>query len=166
MNTLDIIFIVVLGIGFIVGWYKGIITQLSLGAGIIIGLLQAILFYQAAGTTIQRFTEWNPTLCNIIGFMLIFIVVMAIFKLIGMVLKWLFSLVLLGFADRALGGLFTGFITTLLFIGAVSTINMIDEENALFGKTSQENSMLYKPMRKLSITFLEEVKKEVHEKKE
>ena len=45
-------------------------------------------------------------------------------------------------------------------------INMIDEENALFGKTSQENSMLYKPMRKLSITFLEEVKKEVHEKKE
>ena len=98
--------------------------------------------------------------------MLIFIVVMAIFKLIGMVLKWLFSLVLLGFADRALGGLFTGFITTLLFIGAVSTINMIDEENALFGKTSQENSMLYKPMRKLSITFLEEVKKEVHEKKE
>ena len=56
MSTLDIIFTVVLGIGFIVGWYKGIITQLSLGAGIIIGLLQAILFYQAAGTTIQRFT--------------------------------------------------------------------------------------------------------------
>ena len=165
MNTLDIIFAVVVGIGFIIGWYKGIITQLSLGAGIILGLLQAILFYQPAGMKLCKITEWSPWLCNILGFLLILAAVVIIFKIIGTLLKWLFSVILLGFVDRALGGIFTSVITTLLFVGAVSVINMIDDNNALFGKTSQDNSMLYKPMRKLSIQFLEEVKEEVNEKK-
>ena len=99
------------------------------------------------------------------GIVLIFVGTMTAFKLVGLLLKWLFSVIMLNFVDRVLGGIFTGIITILLFVGAVSLINMIDDNNALFGKTSQNNSMLYKPMRKLSIQFLEEVKEEVNEKK-
>ena len=165
MNTLDIMFAAVVGIGFIIGWYKGIISQLSFGAGIITGLLLAILFYQPAGINLYHLTKWNSTLCYLLGIVLIFIGTMTVFKLVGLLLKWLFSVIMLNFVDRALGGVFTGIITILLFVGAVSLINMIDDDNALFGKTSQNNSMLYKPMRKLSIQFLEEVKEEVNEKK-
>ena len=50
-------------------------------------------------------------------------------------------------------------------LGGIVGIGMIDEDIALFGKTSQENSMLYKPIRKISVTIMDEVKKEIHEKK-
>ena len=76
--------------------------------------------------------------CNIVGFILVLLLVVLIFKLIGMLLKWFIKKISLGFVDRILGGLFTGTITALLFVGVVLLIGMIDENLALFGKTSQE----------------------------
>lgn len=166
MNTLDIIFAVVVVIGFAIGCYKGIIKQLTLGAGIMIGLLQAILFYPLFGSKLVEWTGWNLVICNLLGGILIFAIIVAAFRLIGCVIRWFFRLILLGFADRLLGGLLCSIITILLFVGAVSAISKIDNRNALFGETSQENSVLYKPMRKLSVAFIEEMKKEIHEKKE
>ena len=165
MNTLDIIFAVVVCIGFAIGCYKGIIKQLTLGAGIIIGLLQAILFYPSLGCKLVEWTGWSELVCNLLGGILIFAIIVSLFQLIGAIIRWFFRLILLGFADRLLGGLLSGAITVLLFVGAVSAISKIDNTNALFGQTSQENSMLYKPMRKLSVAFIEEMKKEIHEKK-
>lgn len=165
MNTLDIIFAVVVCIGFAIGCYKGIIKQLTLGAGIIIGLLQAILFYPSLGCKLVEWTGWGEFVCNLLGGILIFAIIVSLFQLIGAIIRWFFRLILLGFADRLLGGLLSSAITVLLFVGAVSAISKIDNTNALFGQTSQENSMLYKPMRKLSVAFIEEMKKEIHEKK-
>ncbi|MBR5848978.1 MAG: CvpA family protein [Bacteroidaceae bacterium] len=165
MNTLDIIFAVVVCIGFAIGYYKGIIKQLTLGAGIIIGLLQAILFYPSLGCKLVEWTGWSEFVCNLLGGILIFAIIVSLFQLIGAIIRWFFRLILLGFADRLLGGLLSSAITVLLFVGAVSAISKIDNTNALFGQTSQENSMLYKPMRKLSVAFIEEMKKEIHEKK-
>jgi uncharacterized membrane protein required for colicin V production len=165
MNTLDIIFAVVVCIGFAIGCYKGIIKQLTLGAGIIIGLLQAILFYPSLGCKLVEWTGWSELVCNLLGGILIFAIIVSLFQLIGAIIRWFFRLILLGFADRLLGGLLSSAITVLLFVGAVSAISKIDNTNALFGQTSQENSMLYKPMRKLSVAFIEEMKKEIHEKK-
>ena len=166
MNTLDIIFAVVVGIAFVTGFCKGIIRQLTLGAGIVIGLLQAILFYPVFGSKLAEWIGWSATVCNILAGILIFAVVMGVLGAIGSIIRWLFRLIMLGFADRLLGGLLCGAVTTLLFVGVVSIINKIDDTNAIFGKTSQENSMLYKPMRRLSVDFVEEVKKEIHEEKE
>ena len=165
MNTLDIIFAVVVCIGFAIGCYKGIIKQLTLGAGIIIGLLQAILFYPSLGCKLVEWTGWSELVRYLLGGILIFAIIVSLFQLIGAIIRWFFRLILLGFADRLLGGLLSSAITMLLFVGAVSAISKIDNTNALFGQTSQENSMLYKPMRKLSVAFIEEMKKEIHEKK-
>ena len=127
MNTLDTIFVVAVGLGFVIGCCKGIISQLSFGAGIIIGLLQAILFYRPVGIKVSQYTGWESMVCNIVAFVLVIVLVMLVFKLIS-----------LGFIDRILGGLFTGAITALLFVGVVLLVGMIDENIALFGKTSQE----------------------------
>ncbi len=166
MNTLDIIFAVVVCIGFAIGCYKGIIKQLTLGAGIVIGLLQAILFYHTLGSKLAEWTGWYVVVCNILAGILIFALVVGLLSVIGSIIQWFFRLILLGFADRLLGGLLSGAVTMLLFVGVVSVINKIDSTNAIFGKTSQENSMLYRPMRKLSVDFVEGMKKEIHEEKE
>lgn len=139
MNTLDTIFVVAVGLGFVIGCCKGIISQLSFGAGIIIGLLQAILFYRPVGIKVSQYTGWESMVCNnIVAFVLVIVLVMLVFKLIGLLLKWIIKQISLGFIDRILGGLFTGAITALLFVGVVLLVGMIDENIALFGKTSQE----------------------------
>ncbi|MBE6268239.1 MAG: CvpA family protein [Bacteroidales bacterium] len=165
MNTLDLIFLVVILIGFAIGCYKGIVEQLTLGAGIVIGLLQAILFYTVLGEQLHEWTGWDLWICCILGFVAIFALIVAIFNVLASVIRWLFKLALLGTVDRILGGLLTALITVFLFVGAVSLISSLDEENGLFGRTQQENSTLYKPMRRFSISFLNEVKKEINEKK-
>ena len=48
MNTLDIILLVAVGIGALFGLISGLVKQLSFGAGIAIGLLQATIFYPRA----------------------------------------------------------------------------------------------------------------------
>lgn len=166
MNSLDIIFIIIVSIGFAFGYYKGIVKQLTLGAGIVIGLLQAILFYPTLSSELCRWTDWDPLICTPLAFILIFSIIIGIFELIGRMIRWFFRLILLGFADRVLGGLLCSIIVTLLFTAIVSLVNNIDEKNKLFGKTSQESSVLYKPMKRLSIVFLEEIKKEINEKEE
>ncbi len=163
MNTLDLIFLIVLVIGFAIGCYKGIVEQLTLGAGIVIGLLQAILFYSVVGEKLHAWTDWQPWICCIVGFVSILAIIVMLFKLLASLIRWLFKLVLLGTIDRILGGALTALITTFLFVGVVTAINSIDNENKLFGRTAQENSMLYKPMREFSMSFLDEVKKEVKE---
>lgn len=165
MNTLDLIFLVVVLIGFAIGCYKGIVEQLTLGAGIVIGLLQAILFYAVFGEQLHEWTGWDLWICCVLGFVAIFALIVAIFNVLASVIRWLFKLALLGTVDRILGGLLTALITVFLFVGAVSLISSLDEENGLFGRTQQENSTLYKPMRRFSISFLNEVKKEINEKK-
>ena len=148
MNTLDLIFLVVILIGFALGCYKGIVEQLTLGAGIVIGLLQAILFYTVLGEQLHEWTGWDLWICCILGFIAILALIVTIFNVLASVIRWLFKLALLGTVDRILGGVLTALITVFLFVGGVSLISSLDEENGLFGRTQQENSMLYKPMRK------------------
>jgi membrane protein required for colicin V production len=46
MDKLDLLFLVLLGAGFIRGWIKGAIMQLAALAAIILGVYGAISFYE------------------------------------------------------------------------------------------------------------------------
>ena len=56
MNSLDIILMVAMFLGFAIGYFKGLISQLSFGVGIVLGLFQAIIFYKAIGARIESLT--------------------------------------------------------------------------------------------------------------
>ena len=68
MNHLDIVLIIVLLVGFTAGYYKGLIKQLSFGAGIALGLLQAILFYPQVAQQIEEKTQWHSWICVVLAF--------------------------------------------------------------------------------------------------
>ena len=55
MNTLDTVLLVAAGIGILFGLKSGLIKQLSFGASVAIGLLQATIFY-------PRATAWLPNI--------------------------------------------------------------------------------------------------------
>ena len=161
MNTLDIILLVATGIGMIYGLKTGLVKQLTLGAGVAIGLLQATIFYEQAGTWINELSGWESWICNALGFIGILLAIAIVINLAGLILRWLLRIVLLGWVDRTLGAVFSMFIAIIIVALGVIISNNILPDNEITGQTSQEESLLYKEVAEITFTIIEEVKEEV-----
>jgi membrane protein required for colicin V production len=166
MNTLDIILLVAAGIGMIYGFKAGLVKQLTLGAGIILGLLQATIFYRQAGDWLLGATGWESWICYPIGFMAILLAVAAVVNIAGMLLRLLLKIVLLGIVDRILGAVFSAFIALVIVVFGVKTSNSIIPGNEITGETSQQESLLYSNIAEMTTAIIEEVKEEVDDVKE
>lgn len=166
MNTLDIILLVAAGIGLIYGFKTGFVKQLTLGAGIILGLLQATVFYKNAGDWICGISGWEDWICYPLGFILILLAVAATINIAGLLLRWLLKIILLGIIDRILGAVFSAIIGLTVVVFAVNVSNGIFPDNEITGETSQNSSLLYKRIAILTTAIIDEVKEEVEEVKE
>ena len=161
MNTLDIILLATTGVAMLYGLKAGLVKQLTLGAGIFIGLLQATIFYQPAGICIQELSGWDNWICNTLGFIAILLSTAIVINIAGLLLRWLLKIILLGWVDRILGAVFSIFVAAALVAFGVKISNSIFPDNKITGQTEQENSVLYKKVAELTFTIIEEVKEEV-----
>ncbi|MBR2638104.1 MAG: CvpA family protein [Bacteroidaceae bacterium] len=159
MNNLDIVLTIALFIAFVVGYYKGLISQLSFGVGIVIGLLQAVLFYPTLSAKIEGATGWSEVICSVTAFIGIILAVVIVFKIAGWLISSLLKAICLQFIDRILGSLLSCTIAMLLIVGITTAGNTILPEIELFKKTTQENSLLYKHVQDFTLTIIGEVKK-------
>lgn len=166
MSQLDIVLLIITTIGFLYGYIKGLIKQLTFGAGIIIGLLQAMLFHKQIGQRLADALQWDPLPCTILAFIGIIILVILIFKVSGTVLATILKVIHLDFIDKTLGALFSSVIAIFLLIGTAKASNILMPEIKLFNRTSQEESVLYKNAAKTTFLFFKEMKEEIDEKKE
>lgn len=144
MNTLDVILLIVAVIGFGYGYFKGIIKQLTLGAGIVLGLLLAMLYYPTGSEIVKGYTNLQDWLCIPIAFALILLCTILMLKVTGVLLAGLLKLIHLSFIDSILGAVFSTIVGLMLFVGAVNLTSSIFPDNQYTGKTSQGNSLLYK----------------------
>ena len=159
MNNLDIILLVAMVVGFAIGYFKGLISQLSFGVGIILGLFQAVIFYKAAGGRIESLTGWDSIICSIIAFVSIIVLVLLVVKLIGCLLQFLLDAIKLGFIDKILGGIFSCVISMMLIVGAANASHALSLGINAFDKTTQESSTLYKHVQDATFSFIGEMKK-------
>ncbi len=119
MNWLDIVIIVLIAIPTLIGLRIGIIkTVLSLAGGIV-GVILAGRFYVALSEQLTFIPQEN--LAKIAAFAIILIGVMIITGVLASVLKWIASVVLLGWVNR-LGGAIFGFVLGAIFCSALLAI--------------------------------------------
>ena len=161
MNTLDIALAAVVLIGFIYGYCKGIIKQLSFGAGIALGLLQAVLFYPTVTVWIKDYTQWANWVAIPAAFVAILVCVVILFKVAGVILAGILKWCHLAFIDRILGAVFSAFVATLIFVGAVTLSENIMPENRYTGETTQKESLLYKHTKILTSLIIDEAEKKI-----
>lgn len=159
MNTLDIVLLATALIGFIMGFRAGLIKQLTLGAGIAIGLLLAVLYHPAAAIRIQIATGWESWICSVAGFTALLVSAIIALSIIGAVIKWLLSLICLGIVDRILGAMLSAFVAMLVITMVVNVSSSIIPDNSITGETSQKESVLYNKVSKITFSVIEEIKK-------
>ena len=153
MTTIDIIILIALGAGVIIGFMKGFIRQLASILGLIVGLLAAKALYTSLAVKLCPTVTDSMTVAQILAFVIIWIAVPLIFTLVASVLTRAMEAVSLGWLNRLLGaGL--GALKYLLLVGlVVCVIQFIDADSQLISQTKKEESLLYYPMERFAGMF-------------
>ena len=119
MNWLDIVIIVNIAIPTLIGLRIGIIKAVLSLAGVIVGVILAGRYYVILSEQLTFIPQEN--LAKIAAFAIILIGVMIITGVLASVLKWIASVVLLGWVNR-LGGAIFGFVLGAIFCSALLAI--------------------------------------------
>lgn len=119
MSWLDIALLAIIGIATLIGLRIGIIKAMLTLVGVIVGVILAGRFYAGLAENLTFIPQ--ETLARVVAFAAILILVMLVMSVIAGVLKWLASIVLLGWVNR-LGGALLGLIMGAIFCGALLAI--------------------------------------------
>jgi len=117
MNSLDIIFLILIGLSVLYSFIRGLVRE-------IFSLLAIILGFFGASHTYSTFANWlgkwitNETLAQILGFAILFVVIALSLGLLGRALSRLVKKMDLSWADRLGGGAF-GFLKAILLIAII-----------------------------------------------
>ena len=119
MHWLDIVIIVLIAIPTLIGLRSGIIKAVLSLAGVIVGIILAGRYYAALSEQLTFIPQ--DSLARIAAFAIILIGVMLIAGVLASVLKWITSVVMLGWVNR-LGGAIFGFVLGAIFCSALLAI--------------------------------------------
>src|SRR5699024_6548529 len=153
MTTIDIIILIALGAGVIVGFMKGFIRQLASILGLIVGLLAAKALYTSLAVKLCPTVTDSMTVAQILAFVIIWIAVPLIFTLVASVLTKALEAVSLGWLNRMLGAGLGALKYLLLVSLVICVIQFIDSDSQLIGQTKKEQSLLYYPMESFAGIF-------------
>ncbi|MES2604797.1 MAG: CvpA family protein [Pseudomonadota bacterium] len=105
LSTIDILILLIVGISCLIGLFRGLIKE-ALSLLFWVGAIVAATFFSVQlGAMLSDFIV-SPLLQRVVGFILIFVVVVFVGGLISNGVSSLMSQAGLGAADRALGALF------------------------------------------------------------
>lgn len=154
MTTIDIVILIVLVAGAIVGFTKGFLKQLADLLGLVAGLLIAKALY---ATVAERFflplTD-SLTVAQGIAFVVIWLAVPLAFLLLATLLTKAMEAVALGWVNRLLGAGLGLLKSALLVSLLICVVEYIDSDNTLLKRTKKQESVLYYPMEKFAGIFL------------
>ena len=142
---MDILLLILLAVGFINGLFSGAIKQLISFAAFVMGFVVACLYYQQLAEVLDGVLSM-PSLCQVVAFVVIWLVVLIFVRLVGSLISSFFNAIpVVGLVNRLLGGIL-GMAKYALVLGALiwlfSSMNLIKEE-------TMQKSRLCRPLKAL-----------------
>jgi len=155
MSQIDIILIIPLLWGAVMGFKKGLVLELASLVGLILGIYGAIKFSDYTAEKLVEFVDITQQWLGLISFLVTFVgIVLGVF-LAARVLNKALKLVALGTVNRVLGLVFG----TLKFALIISTaLYFFENINRKFEFVEQEfadESLLYQPIKLATAPFKE-----------
>lgn len=149
MTFIDIVILIVLAAGFVVGLIKGVVKQAFGLGGLVAGLVLGAFFCHPVATLLVNSINISEKSAAVASFILILILVPLVFNLLGLMLSKFVKIVQLGFLDRILGGL-VGLLAYLTVLGLmIQLLEITGLSSSIRDKEEGERqSVLYEPVRK------------------
>lgn len=118
MNWVDIIIVIVLAIGLGKGVANGFVRGIFGIAALVLGIVIAAANYQEVVNTLFSRLQIGADARAILGFLLVFVVVLILVSVVGRIVTKALKLVSLGWTDRLAGGVL-GLLMASLFTGVL-----------------------------------------------
>ncbi len=137
--TLDIIFVLMAAIGFWMGYSRGIIQTVFTILSFTIGLLAAFKMAPAFTNFLEDLTKSTNPLMFIAGFLLSFVIMMVILRLISRGLEGLLKSANINFINQIIGGVVLGAGSILIY----STMVWFADKSHMIDQNTKDTSVTY-----------------------
>lgn len=158
MNFLDIIIIIPIIWGAYKGFSKGLISELSTLTALILGIWGAISFSSFIANFLINNFNFSDKYVPIISFALTFILIIIAVHFIAKLLTKLIKAVSLNFLNKITGAAFGILKFGLIISIVIVIINKINSDLKFMSVETTNNSILYKPIEKISTTVFPSLK--------
>lgn len=154
MNTIDIIFGIILILGLIQGLRKGLFVELASLIGLIAGIYGAIHFSYFVGDWLVEKTAWSEQVIKLTAFAITFIIIVLIVSLAGKLLTKVANFAMLGIVNKLLGAVFAVLKFAFLLSVVLMFIDAADRQLSIIGDDNKEDSVLYSLVQPLAPALL------------
>ncbi len=145
MNTIDMIILIIVGFFCVKGFFRGMILEIFTLVGLLIAYIIALREMSTVAHLVNQIISVPLIIANSLGFLLIFILILLLFRWIAAVLRRIVKWSFLGWVDRGGGmalGIFKGTLIASLLALLISLIPLSEKMESM-----QEQSVLFHPVR-------------------
>lgn len=158
MNYIDLVLGILLLVGAIQGFRKGLIIELASLAALILGIWGGIKFSDLMAVFITKHTGYQSEHLSTIAFVVTFILIILLVHTIGKLLDTVVKAVFLGFLNR-LAGIIFGVLKTAIILSIILLLfDDVDENVHLLPAKQKEESKIYTPMKQIVPTLFPFIK--------
>ena len=146
MNWLDVVIIILLGIGLIKGFIDGLVIELTEILALVLGIFLAIHFSGWTAARLSDYFDLQTKWLGIMAFAITFIIIVISVNLLGRLLDNVLKAASLGFILRITGAIF-GVIKVVLILSVVFVfINTLSQKIRIIPEKTASESTLYRPI--------------------
>jgi membrane protein required for colicin V production len=153
MNTLDLIILIPIVLGFIFGLFKGLIKELASLAAIVLGIYGAKLLAPATSAFLIQKLAFSAKTALPISYLILFIAIAVILLIMAKMLDKLFDSIALGGLNKFLGGVFAALKYALVVSILLNVFDGLDSKFPILKTKTKAESIGYKPILKLAPTL-------------
>ena len=158
MNTIDIVILIPLLLGFVFGLSKGFIREIISLAVIFVGIYGSKWFSPIASSILTGVFSVSETVAKPLSFVVVFIAIALLMMFLARSLDKLVENISLGGLNKLLGGLFGALKYALIISLLLNVFHVLDSKISILNAETKTDSTLYKPMIQLVPQLWEEVK--------
>lgn len=159
MNTIDIVIGIILLVGAVSGFMKGLFVEVTTLVGLVLGIYGAIHFSYFLSDFLKSSVSWDESMIQLVSFAGTFLIILIALILLGKTMTKVAESLALGFFNKIVGAVF-GFLKYALILSIVLLV--YDEINAslrFVEKEKTESSILYEPIKNLAPTLFPKIVK-------
>ena len=143
MTWLDIVILVPLLIGVVLGLKRGVVTELFTILSVIGGFIGAKVWAPQVSHWLQHQVNWNGTICDVLAYALLFLAIAAALTVVGSLISRLLKAIKLGVVNRLLGALFGAGKWILIMFVVVFCVDKIDQTFHILKADLKSKSVVY-----------------------
>ncbi|MGL5319104.1 MAG: CvpA family protein [Bacteroidales bacterium] len=149
MDSIDIFFLIILGIAFVSGLFKGFLRQLAALVALILGVGISYFWADKTLSFLKQLDLFSADLLRPASFVITFLLtVLAVNFVAHLVLKGI-NTIGLGPADKLLGGVFSISKWVLLLSIILNLYQSVDQNGRFLSEENRKKSYLYSPIQKV-----------------